>query len=146
MIERCKTHDSHNRQVQPGLYMLLSCLLYRFGVACGHAVGRQGLLVTNMSFRVTVHAYPCSDGHSKRSEAVQLDIPCGTGEQLVRWLGHAACLKLAYCRRDLMHRYLPHAVMGKDGNILDADHVMKEVDCPKRMPRMLWVKISTMRS
>lgn len=80
-----------------------------------------------MSFRVTVHAYPSCDGHSKRSEAVQLDIPCGTGEQLVRWLGHAACLKLAYCKRDLMHRYLPHAVLGKDGNILDADHVMKEV-------------------
>lgn len=80
-----------------------------------------------MSFRVTVHAYPSSEGHSKRSEAVQLDIPCGTGEQLVRWLGHATCLKLAYAKRDSLHRYLPHAVMGKDGSILDADHVMKEV-------------------
>ena len=77
--------------------------------------------------RVVVKAYPASDGPSRRSEACVLEIPCGSGEQLVRWLGHAACLKLAYSQRGIVRQYVPQAVISRDGCVLDADHVMKEV-------------------
>jgi hypothetical protein len=76
---------------------------------------------------VTVQAYPSSSGPNRRSEAKSFQISCGSGEQLVRWLGQAACLKLAYVKQDVMRRYVPQAVIGKDGNVLDADNVMKEV-------------------
>lgn len=77
--------------------------------------------------KVTVQAYPASTGPSRRSEAKSFEMPCGSGEQLVRWLGQAACLKLAFVTRDVMREYVPHAVISKDGNVLDADNVMKEV-------------------
>jgi hypothetical protein len=77
--------------------------------------------------KILVQAYPCSTGPSRRSEATSLDIPCGSGEQLIRWLGQAACLKLAYGRRDVARKLVPQAVISKDGTVLDADHVMKEV-------------------
>jgi hypothetical protein len=85
--------------------------------------------------RVTAHVYPSSKGNSRRSEATSLDIPCGTGEQLVRWLGHFACLKLAYYKRDIMSKFVPHAVLARDGSVLDADHVMKEVRPISSHPR-----------
>ena len=77
--------------------------------------------------KVVVHIYPGSSGPNRRSEAKTLEIPCGSGEQLIRWLGHAACLKLDYVRRDVARKSLPQAVVGKDGAVLDADHVLKEV-------------------
>lgn len=77
--------------------------------------------------KVTVQAYPSSSGPNRRSEAKSFEIPCGTGEQLVRWLGQAACLKLTYVKQDVMRLHVPQAVIGKDGNVLDADSVMKEV-------------------
>jgi hypothetical protein len=78
--------------------------------------------------RVTAHVYPSNNnGHSRRTEATALDIPCGSGEQLIRWIGHAACLKLAYQRRDAMSKLVPSAVLARDGTVLDADLVMKEV-------------------
>lgn len=78
--------------------------------------------------KVTAHVYPSNkNGNSRRTEATSLDIPCGSGEQLIRWLGHAACLKLAYHKRDAMSTLVPSAVLARDGTVLDADHVMKEV-------------------
>ena len=80
------------------------------------------------AMKVTVRVYPASEaGSSRRSESSKLEIPCGSGEQLIRWLGHAACLKLAYQQRDVCRKHVPLAVISKDGNVLDADHVMKEV-------------------
>lgn len=81
--------------------------------------------------RVSVHIYPASaGGASRRAEAIALDMPCGAGEQIVRWLAHAACLRLAYEKRDLAKRFVPQAVIGRDGAVLDAEHVLKEVRGP----------------
>jgi hypothetical protein len=76
--------------------------------------------------RVSVQIYPVNSGTS-RTEAVTFDMPCGTGDQLIRWLGQAACLRLAYEKRDIATRFVPQAVLSKDGVVLDADHVIKEV-------------------
>jgi hypothetical protein len=80
--------------------------------------------------KVVVQIYPCSTGPSRRSEARALEIACGQGEQLVRWLAYAACLKLDYVRRGVTRKHLPQAVIGKDGLVIDIDHVLKEVRLP----------------
>jgi hypothetical protein len=77
--------------------------------------------------KVTVHIYPSNNGHARRSETSILDVPCGSGEQLVRWLGFAACLRLAYIKRDTPRRYLPITILNKDGLVVDVDLVLKEV-------------------
>jgi hypothetical protein len=82
--------------------------------------------------KVVVQIYPSSSGPSRRSEARALEIACGQGEQLVRWLAYAACLKLEYVRRGVTRKYLPQAVIGKDGLVIDVDHVLKEVSLVPR--------------
>ena len=79
--------------------------------------------------RITAHLFHAAAPGcpSRKGETESVDIPCGSGEQLVRWLGHAACLKLAYTNRTVARQNVPLAVLSKDGNILDADHVLREV-------------------
>eukprot|EP00775_Hariotina_reticulata_P001474 gene1474-1816_t len=55
-----------------------------------------------------------------------LDICCGQGQQILRWLGYAACAQLSYRRGESLGRYVPQAVC-KDNTVLDVDMVLSEV-------------------
>eukprot|EP00879_Flechtneria_rotunda_P027528 GHRR01029494.1.p1 GENE.GHRR01029494.1~~GHRR01029494.1.p1 ORF type:complete len:381 (+),score=140.39 GHRR01029494.1:430-1572(+) len=56
-----------------------------------------------------------------------LDIHCGQGQQILRWLAYSACAQLAYRRGETLGRYVPQTVLSKDGTVLDADLVLSEV-------------------
>ena len=67
------------------------------------------------------------DAPARRADATSLDIQCGSGDQLVRWLAQAACLKLTSLTHSAARQFVPHAVMGKDNVVMDVDLVLKEV-------------------
>ena len=52
-----------------------------------------------------------------------VNVNCGSGEQLVRWLGFVACSQLSELLGETPGRYVPQAVMLDDGSLVDADHV-----------------------
>lgn len=56
-----------------------------------------------------------------------MDLFCGTGEQILQWIGYAACSRLAYKRGEVYGRYVPQSVMTKDGQPLDVDIVLNEI-------------------
>lgn len=52
-----------------------------------------------------------------------VNVHCGTGEQVVRWLGYVACSQLSYLLGETPGRYVPQAVLAADGRVLDVDYV-----------------------
>lgn len=70
-----------------------------------------------------------------------LTLECGHGEQILRWVGYAACARLAALRSTFRHRlaflngrlgeptgrYIPQAVCGADGKPMDADIILNAV-------------------
>lgn len=56
-----------------------------------------------------------------------VDLYCGRGDQILQWVGHAACSRLAYKRGDVYGRYVPQSVSTKDGVPLDVDIVVNEI-------------------
>uniref|UniRef100_A0A383WE37 Uncharacterized protein n=1 Tax=Tetradesmus obliquus TaxID=3088 RepID=A0A383WE37_TETOB len=61
-----------------------------------------------------------------QTEQVALDVFCGQGQQILRWLAYAACAQLAYKRSEALGKYVPQTVLSKDGNVLDVDLVLSE--------------------
>lgn len=60
-----------------------------------------------------------------------VNIRCGSGEQVVRWLGFVACSQLSYLLGEIPGRYVPQAVLAHDGRVLDVDYVRL---CPPPFP------------
>ncbi|GLC43541.1 hypothetical protein PLESTM_001484500 [Pleodorina starrii] len=56
-----------------------------------------------------------------------IDLYCGEGEQILQWIGYAACSRLAYKRGEVYGRYVPQSVNNKDGQPLDVDIVVNEM-------------------
>ncbi|CAM6085920.1 unnamed protein product [Calypogeia fissa] len=54
-------------------------------------------------------------------------IPCGDGSQLLRWLGHAACTRMAFIKNEAPTKFLPLAIKSEDGYVLDSNQPIKEV-------------------
>eukprot|EP00798_Chlamydomonas_sp_ICE-L_P014421 gene14421-20427_t len=76
------------------------------------------------SMRLKVHLSPMGSGLTVDET---LDLYCGTGEQILQWVGYAACARLAYKRGDVYGKFVPQAVMNKDGQPQDVDIVVNEI-------------------
>lgn len=74
--------------------------------------------------KLKVHLAPVGAGVSVEDA---VDVYCGEGQQILRWLGHAACARLAHKRGDVLGSYVPQAVLDKGGQVLDVDIVLNEV-------------------
>lgn len=70
--------------------------------------------------RVIVHMI--SVGSSLNAVKHTLEIYCGSGEQLVRWLGVTACARMAYDTKGLLGTHVPQAsgARGRAGQPLRA--------------------------
>jgi hypothetical protein len=62
-----------------------------------------------------------------QQEQETLLVHCGAGQQILRWLGTAACVQLAARRGGVAGAHVPQAVLKADGSVLDADLVLSEV-------------------
>lgn len=56
-----------------------------------------------------------------------VDLFCGEGEQILQWIGYAACSRLAYKRGEVYGRYVPQAINNRDGQPLDINIVINEI-------------------
>lgn len=54
-------------------------------------------------------------------------VQCGPGEQILRWLGFAACSRLAYMLGDVPSAFVPQSLLTTEGVILDVDTVINEL-------------------
>lgn len=61
------------------------------------------------------------------SQHFVVNLHCGAGEQILRWVAHAACARLAYQTGELPNSYVPQSVLQTDGTILDIDIVLNEL-------------------
>ncbi|KAF5840410.1 hypothetical protein DUNSADRAFT_16787 [Dunaliella salina] len=68
----------------------------------------------------------CSLGSGLTVEE-SFELYCGDGEQVLQWLGYAACARLAYIRGEVYGRYVPQSVCNKDGQAQDVDIVLNEI-------------------
>lgn len=56
-----------------------------------------------------------------------VEIECGAGEQILRWIGYTACARLAMEESNMMGMYMPHVISDKLGTQLDPNFVVNEV-------------------
>lgn len=73
--------------------------------------------------KLKVHLSPLGTGLTKDDT---IDLYCGAGKQILKWLGYAACARLAYSRGNVCGSYLPQAILNRDGQSLDIYLVLKE--------------------
>ena len=59
--------------------------------------------------------------------ASSVEIECGAGEQILRWIGYTACARLAMDESNLMGIYVPKSISDKHGTLLDPNFVVNEV-------------------
>lgn len=74
--------------------------------------------------KIRVNLSPLGSGLSVEQV---IDLYCGKGEQILQWVGFAACSRLAYKRGEAYGRYVPQSVSTKDGTPLDIDIVLSEI-------------------
>jgi hypothetical protein len=56
-----------------------------------------------------------------------MDVFCGSGDQILQWVGFTACARLAYKKGATLGCYVPQSVLTKDGQPLDVDIVLSEL-------------------
>ena len=56
-----------------------------------------------------------------------VEIECGAGEQILRWIGYTACARLAMEESNMMGIYVPQSISDKHGTQLDPNFVVNEV-------------------
>mmetsp|Transcript_3904 Transcript_3904/g.9377 ORF Transcript_3904/g.9377 Transcript_3904/m.9377 type:complete len:440 (-) Transcript_3904:98-1417(-) len=66
-------------------------------------------------------------GDEASIEVANVNIECGTGEQILRWLAFTACSRLSYIRGEVPGAYVPQAVLNQEGLIRDVDTVINEL-------------------
>lgn len=72
---------------------------------------------------LTPSSYRRPDSSQTPNTVASVNVHCGTGEQVVRWLGFVACSQLSYLLGETPGRYVPQAVLAADGRALDVDYV-----------------------
>ena len=64
---------------------------------------------------------------SSDAPASSVEIECGAGEQILRWIGFTACARLAMDESNVMGIYIPRSISDKHGTLLDPNFVVNEV-------------------
>ena len=77
-------------------------------------------------------APPCTQVHVARMGSglvaeESMDVFCGSGDQILQWVGFTACARLAYKKGATLGCYVPQSVLTKDGQPLDVDIVLSEL-------------------
>ena len=75
--------------------------------------------------KVKVHISPWGSGAAR--EEMAIEIFCGGGEQLLRWLATAAVDRFVEFLGEPLGTYNPQSLMTRGGRILDADAVLNEI-------------------
>lgn len=64
---------------------------------------------------------------AKREHEASVDLECGAGEQILRWVAYAACSRFAWRMGDVPAAIVPQSIVLKDGSVADPDLVLNEV-------------------
>ena len=64
--------------------------------------------------KIVAHLLPQGAASNMSSVTRTVEINCGSGEQILRWLGVTACLRMAYDLDFLMGQYVPQVRLGPE--------------------------------
>ena len=79
--------------------------------------------------RIRVSLVPSEEFNAGTAEVAFVNVECGSGEQILRWLGHEAVRRMEHLASipTSTPSLVPQAVSDATGIVLDPDTVLKEV-------------------
>ncbi|CAG9465750.1 unnamed protein product [Pedinophyceae sp. YPF-701] len=74
-----------------------------------------------------LRAHLLERGRPMSDITASVDVYCGSGEQIIRWIGVTACCRLAEAKGELVQAFVPQSVLDSHHNVLDVEVIVNEV-------------------